>query len=97
MAENELQALVLRRLHELAITPEQASQLADGAVAPETIRQVADGARTRRIGARLARALAVALGVPENRVRRAAGLQPVPDPRESIETGPHLRVIRGGR
>jgi hypothetical protein len=35
----------------------------------------------------LAEILARALGVPENRVRRAAGLPQVKDPREDIETG----------
>jgi hypothetical protein len=53
-----------------------------------------------RIGGRsfisegLAEFLARALDVPENRVRRAAGLPPVPDERESITTRPHLRVLR---
>jgi hypothetical protein len=42
----------------------------------------------------LAEFLARALDVPENRVRRAAGLPPVPDARESITTRPHLRLLR---
>ena len=42
----------------------------------------------------LAEFLARALEVPENRVRRAAGLPRVPDERESITTRPHLRVLR---
>jgi hypothetical protein len=43
----------------------------------------------------LAEFLARALEVPENRVRRAAGLPRVPDDRASITTRPHLRLIRG--
>ena len=42
----------------------------------------------------LAEFLAHALDVPENRVRRAAGLPPLPDERESISTRPHLRLLR---
>ncbi len=37
--------------------------------------------------------LARALDVPENRVRRAAGLPEVPDPRADVPTGPHLRLV----
>jgi hypothetical protein len=96
MADMNLPALVRRRLLELDITPMQASRLADWAIAPETIEGLAKGRRSGLVSERLAQALAVALGVPENRVRRAAGLPEVPDPRESIETGPHLRVIKGG-
>ena len=42
----------------------------------------------------LAEFLARALGVPENRVRKAAGLPPVADPRADVATGPHLRLVR---
>jgi hypothetical protein len=93
---DDLTALVRRRLMELDITPEQAAKLAHWAVAPETIEHLAAGRRSGLVSDRLAGALAVALSVPENRVRRAAGLPEVPDPRESIETAPHLRLIRGG-
>jgi hypothetical protein len=41
----------------------------------------------------LARPLARALDVTENRVRRAAGLPQVPDARADISTGPHLRLV----
>ena len=41
-----------------------------------------------------AAALARALDVPENRVRRAVGLPLVEDPRADIRTGPHLRIVR---
>jgi hypothetical protein len=97
VADDELSALVRRRLLELDMTPDQASRLAHWAVAPETIEHLATGRRSGLVSDRLAQALAVALGVPENRVRRAAGLPEVADPRESIETGPHLRLLRGGR
>jgi hypothetical protein len=43
---------------------------------------------------RLAEALARALDVPANRVRRVAGLPLVDDAREDIHTGPHLRIVR---
>ncbi len=96
VADKDLSALVRRRLLELDITPEQASRLSHWAVAPETIEHLAAGRRSGLVTDRLAEALAMALGVPENRVRRAAGLPETPDPRESIETGPHLRLIKGG-
>ena len=96
VADLDLPSLVRRRLLELNITPEQASRLAHWAVAPETIEHLAAGRRSGLVSDRLADALARALGVPENRVRRAAGLPEIPDPRESIETTPHLRLIKGG-
>ena len=97
MADDDRQQLVRRRLLELDVTPDQAARLAHWAVAPETIEHLATGRRSGLVTDRLAQALAIALGVPEKRVRRAAGLPEVPDPRESIETGPHLRLLRGGR
>jgi hypothetical protein len=96
VADADLPSLVRRRLLELNITAEQASRLAHWAVAPETIEHLAAGRRSGLVSDRLADALARALGDPENRVRRAAGLPEVPDPRESIETVPHLRLIQGG-
>jgi len=96
VADEDLPALVRRRLLELGMTADQAARVAHWAVAPETIEHLATGRRSGLVSDRLAQALAVALGVPENRVRRAAGLPEVPDPRESIETAPHLRLIRGG-
>ena len=95
VADADLSSLVRRRLMELDITAEQASRLAHWAVAPETIEHLASGRRSGLVSDRLADALARALGVPENRVRRAAGLPEIPDPRESIETTPHLRLIKG--
>src|SRR3954453_6779251 len=97
MADKDLQALVQRRLFELGVTAEEASRMGQWAVGPQTIEHVAAGRRSGLISERLARALAAALGVPENRVRRGVGLPPVHDDRESIVTGPHLRLIRGGR
>ena len=96
MADEDLPALVRRRLFELDMTPVDASRRSQWVVAPETIERLAGGMRSGLVSERLARGLAVALGVPENRVRRVAGLPLVHDPRASIVTGPHLRLIRGG-
>jgi hypothetical protein len=96
VADTDLPSLVRRRLLELDISAEQASRLAQWAIAPETIEHLATGRRSGLVSDRLAGALARALGVPENRVRRAAGLPEVPDPRASIETTPQLRLIKGG-
>ena len=92
---DELQALVQRRLQELAITPEEASRRADEAVPPQAIADLAAGRAPSHISDRFALALAVALSVPEVRVRRAAGLPRLSDPREAIDTVPHLRLIDG--
>ena len=96
MADRNLGDLVRRRLFELGLTAEEASRRSRGAVPRETIRGLARGQLSVRIGDGLALALARALGVPAHRVRRAAGLPPVPDARESITTRPHLRVVRDG-
>jgi hypothetical protein len=96
MADLELPALVRRRLTELDITPDQASRQADWAVSPHTIARLAAGRHRGAVSERLADALARAIGVPPNRVRRAAGLPEVADARADIETAPHLRLIRGG-
>jgi hypothetical protein len=92
----DLQGLVRRRLWELARTPDEASRLSRWVVPPETIERMARRGGTSFISEGLAEYLAHALGVPESRVRRAAGLPPVKDPREDIATGPHLRLIRNG-
>src|SRR3954462_11123047 len=96
MADTDPPALVRRRLLELGITPAQASRLADWAIAAETIELFAAGRRSGAVTDRLPQGLAVAIGVPENRVRRAAGLPEVEDPRASLETWPHLCLIKGG-
>jgi hypothetical protein len=92
--DEELQDLVRRRLWELARTPDEASRLSRWVVPPETIERMARIGGRSFISEGLAEFLAHALGVPENRVRRAAGLPKVEDPREDIATGPHLRLVR---
>ncbi|MGY1639909.1 hypothetical protein ACI782_02095 [Geodermatophilus sp. SYSU D00703] len=93
MADNALQQLVQRRLLEIGGTVEEASRRSSWAIAPQTIAHIAHGRHSGLISERLAGALARALDVPENRVRRAAGLPLVEDPRADIRTGPHLRVV----
>jgi hypothetical protein len=93
MAAKDLSDLVRRRLWELGRTIEEASRRSR--VLPmETIRRIARNGGTSFISEGVAAHLARALDVPENRVRRAAGLPSAPDPRESITTRPHLRVLR---
>jgi hypothetical protein len=94
MPDEDLQGLVRRRLWELARTPGEASRLARWAVPPETMARMARMGGKSFISEGLAEFLARALGVPENRVRRAAGLPRVDDPREDVATGPHLRLVR---
>jgi hypothetical protein len=96
MADKDLQDLVRRRLWELARSPEDASRVSRWVLPPETIQRMARLGGKSFISEGLAEFLARALEVPENRVRRAAGLPEVNDPRADIATGPHLRVIRGG-
>ena len=83
-----------RRLWELAITPDEASARSRWIVPPETFRRMARREGRSFISEGLAKYLARALDVPENRVRRAAGLPEVDDARASITTGPHLRLVR---
>jgi hypothetical protein len=92
----ELQELVRRRLWELARTVEEASRKSRWVVPADTLRRMAQRGGRTFISDGLAEHIARALDVPENRVRRAAGLPPVPDKRDSITTRPRLRVIRGG-
>ena len=95
MADKDLQELVRRRLWELARSPEEASRVSRWVVPPETIERMARAGGKSFISDGLATFLARALEVPENRVRRAAGLPEVDDPSAEIATGQHLRVIRG--
>ncbi len=95
MADKDLQELVRRRLWELARAPEEASRVSRWVVPPETIERMARAGGKSFISEGLAEFLARALEVPENRIRRAAGLPEVDDPRADITTGPHLRLIRG--
>jgi hypothetical protein len=89
----ELQELVRRRLWELGRTVEEASRRSRWVVPAETLRRMAQAGGRTFISDGLAAHIARALDVPENRVRRAAGLPPVPDERESTSTRPHLRLI----
>ena len=95
MADKDLQDLVRRRLWELARTPEEASRVSRWVVPPETIQRMARAGGKSFISEGLAEFLARALEVPENRVRRAAGLPRVPDDRANTTTRPHLRLVRG--
>ena len=94
VSEDDLQSLVRRRLWELARTPAEASRLSRWAVPAETIERMTRLGGRSFISEGLAEFLARALGVPENRVRRAAGLPQVEDPRADIATRPHLRLVR---
>jgi hypothetical protein len=94
MPGKDLQELVRRRLWELARTADDAARLSSWVVPPETLKRMARTGGTSFITEGLAEFLARALEVPENRVRRAAGLPQVPDDRESITTRPHLRLVR---
>ncbi|WP_116451269.1 hypothetical protein [Blastococcus litoris] len=93
MVRKDLQDLVRRRLWELARTPEDAARMARWVIPPETLKRMARSGGASFISEGLAEFLARALDVPENRVRRAAGLPLVPDDRESITTRPHLRLV----
>ena len=88
----DLTDLVRRRLWELGRSPAQASQRTGWLIPPVTMEMLARSSRSF-ITEGLARPLARALDVTENRVRRAAGLAQVPDPRADISTGPHLRLV----
>ena len=90
----DLPDLVRRRLWELGLTVQEASRRARGTIAPEVLERLARSRGRAFISARLAGHLARALDVPENRVRRAAGLPEIEDPRANISTGPHLRLVR---
>ena len=97
VVSEDLQALVRRRLWELARTADDASRLSRWVIPPETLKLMARSGGASFITEGLASFLARALEVPENRVRRAAGLPRVPDERENITTRPHLRLVRGDR
>ena len=93
MASKDLQELVRRRLWELGDSVHQASLRARGAVGPEVLERLAHTRGWALVSPWMAGQLARALAVPENRVRRAAGLPEVPDPRADVPTGPHLRLV----
>ena len=94
MSEGDLPALVRRRLWELARTPEETARSTRWTLAAETVQRLARERGRAFVSEGLVPLLARALDVPENRIRRAAGLPQAPDPRESIVTRPHLRVVR---
>jgi hypothetical protein len=89
----DLPDLVRRRLWELGMTVHEVSRRARGTIAPEVIERLTRSRGRAFISARLAGHLARALDVPENRVRRAADLPEVHDPRADVPTGPHLRLV----
>jgi hypothetical protein len=93
--DKDLQDLVRRRLQELGITAQEASQRSGWTVPPETIERLARTGGKGFISEPFASRLAMAIDVPENRVRRASGLPLMRDERESIRTRPHLRLLRG--
>jgi hypothetical protein len=84
--------LVRRRLWELGRTPEEASQRSRWVIPAQVMELLARGGASF-ISEGLARPLARALDVTETRLRRAAGLPSVPDPRAGIDTRPDLRVV----
>src|SRR5688500_2082624 len=94
MARHPLHDLVRRRLWELGRSPDDASWRSGWVFPAETIQRMSRGRGRSFISEGLAVHLARALDVPENRVRRAAGLPPIDDPSENIRTGPHLRLVR---
>ena len=96
MLGRELQEMVRRRLWELGRSVEEASGRSRWFISAETFTRMAQKGGRTFISDGLAQHIARALDVPENRVRRVAGLPPVRDDRESISTRPRLRVIRGG-
>jgi hypothetical protein len=93
MPDKDLTALVRRRLWELSSSAAEASRRSRWVVPPELIERLGVHGGMSFISERLAGPLAHALDVPENRVRRAVGLAPIEDPRASVPTGPHLRLV----
>jgi hypothetical protein len=93
MPDEDLQSLIRRRLWELARTADEATRRARWTLPAETVDKLARNGRSF-ITEGLAPYLAEALHVPENRVRKAAGLPLVPDPRENITTQPHIWLVK---
>ncbi|MQA32529.1 hypothetical protein [Modestobacter roseus] len=86
-----LQRLIWRRLFELGLTADEAAKRTEGTLSKEAIRGLVAGTTSIYVNDRVARALARSLGVPEHRVRRAAGL-PTTAP-TGARTRPHLRIV----
>jgi hypothetical protein len=93
MAANRLHELVRRRLWELDRTPEEASRRCRRVLPADTIQRMARRGGASFISEGLVEYLARALDVPQSRVRRAAGLTPVPEGPENVPTRPHLRLV----
>jgi hypothetical protein len=91
MPDEDLQSLIRRRLWELARTGEEAARRARWVLPAETVDRLTRGKSFITEG--LAPYLAQALHVPENRVRKAAGLPLVPDERANITTQPHIWLV----
>ena len=91
MPDEDLQSLIRRRLWELARTGEDAARRARWVLPVETVERLSRGRSFITEG--LAPYLAQALQVPENRVRKAAGLPLVPDNRANITTQPHIWLV----
>jgi len=92
MPDEDLQSLIRRRLWELARTGDEAARRARWTLPAETVDRLARGKGFITEG--LAPYLAQALQVPENRVRKAAGLPLVPDDRANITTQPHIWLVK---
>ena len=94
MPDEDLQSLIRRRLWELARTGEDAARRARWVLPAETVDRLARRGGKSFITEGLAPYLAKALQVPENRVRKAAGLPLVPDDRSSTTTQPHIWLVK---
>jgi hypothetical protein len=94
MPDEDLPSLIRRRLWELARTGEEAARRARWTLPAETVERLAKSRGKSFITEGLAPYLAQALQVPENRVRRAAGLPLVADERASITTQPHIWLVK---
>ena len=94
MPDEDLQSLIRRRLWELARTGEDAARRARWVLPAETVDRLARRGGKSFITEGLAPYLAQALQVPENRVRKAAGLPLVPDDRANITTQPHIWLVK---
>src|SRR3712207_4718186 len=92
MPDEDLQSLIRRRLWELARTADEAARRARWTLPPETVERLTRGKSFITEG--LATYLAQALHVPENRVRKAAGLPLVPDDGASTTTQPHIWLVK---
>ncbi len=76
------------------VAADEAARRARWALPAETVDRLARVRGRSFITEGLAPYLAQALHVPENRVRKAAGLPLVPDDRANITTRPHLWLVK---